>query len=380
MATMPLTISGPRKPAAAAPPLAAGWRKLRRQEARAAQPAPAAPTPAPLVAPPGLPPGLSAPSGLAAPSAPAPAGKPAAPALPPPGLSAPSSLAAPSGQNVTLSPVARGSSPSPNGLTVDPRTGLTGTGAGHAAWQNFAGGGLGINTRPVASWTGGVGRGPNLSGLPVQPEPGFVNRTQPDPNVQQYTRGFFDRYRDLLSTQNEPNTVDTQRLINQSNATIADQAAGAAQAGNIRAAQLGRGAEGGAFFADKVAERSGRAQNTNAATISLEQQRAQDARNDRRRSEANAFFLGGLGAATAPADLALRQQGLGLEQIRTQSGVNQAQNSQSNQDLAQFIAMANLFNQQPQQQRTPAGPVRYTSPYTPRPSSGGGGHTSLFRR
>jgi hypothetical protein len=255
------------------------------------------------------------------------------------------------------------------GLYVDPVTGLTGTAAGHASWQNYAGGGLGIPTNEVASWTSSVG-GKQQSFAGGSSGPGFKNVAEPDPNAEQYAGDFFSRYKDLLATEDEPNTVDTGRLITTSNARIADQAAGAAEAGKLRGAMLGGGAERGAFFQEKVADRAGAAMASNAANIELEQQRAQDARNDRRRAEANAFFLGGGGAVRMPSDIALAKQGLAVTQANSEAAINRG-NDTFNDDLAQFIAISKLF---PSGAGGASGGGSFAapSPYTPPRSTGSG--------
>lgn len=160
--------------------------------------------------------------------------------------------------------------------------------------------------------------------------PAATNVTAPDATLT----GFIDDYKKRLAQLQQPNTQDpalTAAAISSARGSIQDQAAGAQEAAGARLAAQGRSGGGGETIArTRIAEAGDRAANKAASDISL--QRARDAETDQlqRDQMQNSFLLGGQSLATAPANLALQQQGLNLSQ---QLGLGNLQLGEENAQL-----------------------------------------------
>jgi len=195
--------------------------------------------------------------------------------------------------------------------------------------------------------------------------PNLANFAQKDPKIEQTYQNYQNRIKALEAGEgkadpnlqfqidaykNQLSSDNTQHLIDQSAGAVRDNLAGAEQAADARKARSG-GATGGAYGAAEGAAQ--RLQAKNAANIGLAQQARKDAlvlggqnvmsapgQMALAKSNAlNSFLLGSGSQANDAAQLALAQQGLGLQQWQAQTDANyknallgqNAQNSQ--QDL-----------------------------------------------
>jgi hypothetical protein len=200
----------------------------------------------------------------------------------------------------------------PDGISASP--------SGRAAITNIMGGVFGnhrmLNGSRSASPFGydppaapGGGSGPLV----------FDNTAEADPDLEAGRKRLRDRMAFLESTATESNSVDTARLKNQSRISNANARAGRAAGAAITASRLGRGPEGAAASIRSIDDQTQRLDAGNDARIELEQQRAQDERNDRRRSELNEMSRFEYGTSMDPARLAMDRQRINLSQVGMQA-------------------------------------------------------------
>ena len=124
----------------------------------------------------------------------------------------------------------------------------------------------------------------------------------------------------------------TQRAIDRSTGAIADSAAllgKDAKANLASRGALGSGV-GAAYIQKNITAPAQRQAAGAAADITLAAEKRKDD-----------LTLGGLGIARAPADLALQQQGLALQQYATNAQIQQAQ---AQQQQSQYLALLNMMN------------------------------------
>lgn len=204
-----------------------------------------------------------------------------------------------------------GQGPTPDGGVQIKQHGLPGGGAGPTPdggvpikQHGLPGGGQG----PTPDGAGGAGGAGTLT-----------NVADNDPGLQQFQQQWQTRLQQQQANENKPNTVDTNRMIAQNNAGIADAAEGA----RLRAQQdaMRRGVAGSGIQSQAnrgITEAAQRNQAMAGARIQLEQQRAQDAMNLEREGRTNALLMAGSGLAGEQARLKLQQQELGLKQYGMQ--------------------------------------------------------------
>lgn len=179
----------------------------------------------------------------------------------------------------------------------------------HGEWRDTPAGPRFVPGRPGGGGGGGYGGGGG----------GISNTAAPDPNMS----WLVDKFKDRFSSDN------TQRAIDRSNAAIADSAAllGKDARANLAArGALGSGV-GAAYIQKRITEPAQREAAGRAADISMDAERRLDA-----------LTLGGAGLMAKPAELALQQQGLALNQYNTDAQLAMAQ-SQAQQ--AQWLALMN---------------------------------------
>lgn len=252
-----------------------------------------------------------------------------------------------------------------------PRIPTTGNGTPQSPWNSLGGNFGGVT--PVAV-PGGVGTSP--AGDARFPAPGntITNTATPDPGIAGFIGDYKTRLDELRKSQNvEMDPVRLQRNIDRANATTAQAAAGQ-EANNTRyAAQLG-GRDSLAALNRRTTERQASQMSSNAADMTEREQARLDSINEARRRELSDFTLGGLSGATAQANNALAQQGLGLNQLQMQQnyGLSQAQLEMQRQQQEWARQQQLLQLQMP----GPSGGL----PSSGRSANGAGGGIGIFAR
>lgn len=203
---------------------------------------------------------------------------------------------------------------------------------------------------------GGGGVGTTIGGMPI------LNNAQKDPQIQKMQGNLNNRYDELNAKEGQMDPFlqesinnlrgrqsadTTQRAIDRANSGAADQAAGAMSQLGSAAARSGRG-EG--YGGNAVQGASQRLASRQAADISLGREKDLDALTiaghnilkspsdlaTTQSGQANNFLLGASGQANMAGNLALGQQGLGLEQWKAGTDANYKQallNKDSSQDM-----------------------------------------------
>lgn len=206
---------------------------------------------------------------------------------------------------------------------------------------NVVGGAPQINATPsmparTTATAPATGTAPTGFGTPSTTAPGAppaTNFAAPDQNLNDLVGAYKKRLTQLQT----PTTLDqgyTDKAINSARGAIADSAAGAQEGASARLAAQGRLGGGGETAArSRIAEAAQRAGNKAASDISLARVRDEEQNALSRDQMQNSFLLGGSGIAAAPANLALAQQGLNLQQELGLGNLNLGQeNAQLNRD------------------------------------------------
>lgn len=246
-----------------------------------------------------------------------------------------------------------------------------GGGGGSNLGGSMAAGGYMGGQTTAPKGTGGVGQtkggydGSGYAGGQTRPggSGGFTNATQNDPNIKKATDAMYASYaqqaaqanqldpfqqESIANLRRQQGTDQTQRATNQATSAIRDFGAGQQEAANVRKAQMGQG--GGA--SGQIAQSAQRAQAKAAADIQMGEQGRQDQLalggasilnapsqlGLARQGQANGVLGSLYGGANMQGNLALGQQGLGLEAWKAQNDPKYDKDFQSQlmqQQLAQ---------------------------------------------
>jgi hypothetical protein len=238
-----------------------------------------------------------------------------------------------------------------NGTAGFPNAGGGGRRGGGGGGQQGGGGGAG-------------GAGGGTGGADV------TSTSAVDPGVQGAIGALNAATKEQMAGAKDPLTADTQRMINVAGSDISDRFAGAGE--SLAADMARRGISGSGVEGTKradLSEASQRAQARSTADITMRQQERQDEMNLARTGMANNLLTAGVNASVLPAQLALQQQGLGLQQMGlAQGGQNMSLQAQLERDrMAQQDRQfqAGLSLQQQQQ-------VRNSNPWAVSQPTGGG--------
>lgn len=202
---------------------------------------------------------------------------------------------------VNVTPAGGGSFPSGGGYSSFP-SGALPPGYGSAG-GGYGGGGY-------ASGGGGYA----AAAAPVAAAGPAKNYASDNPDVRDMVNAYKSRLA-TLQTRPAMDPTYTARATSAARGEIMDQAAGAEEGARQRAVAQGR-AGGGALPGrqSRISEAASRAANKAASDISLARTRDEEQNALTRDAMQNSFTLGGAGIMSAPAQLGLQQQGLGLQQ------------------------------------------------------------------
>lgn len=206
---------------------------------------------------------------------------------------------------------------------------------------------------------------------------GTRNATQADPTVSAWMKRLQGEHATQSANVNAPLHADTQRMMDRSATNIADQGAAARNTMDENLAR--RGIAGGGLEAQMqrdLAASTQRAQAQAGADIVMRQQERQDTVNLQRQGLANQLLAAGVGAANMPAQLALQQQGLSLNQMSLEAQMQAERERLRQMDLERQAREAQLLNQYQQQTGVPVYGGGTGSPRTSPGGLGGSGTSS----